>query len=74
MPSSIAALSAISAGKTRITFSPAGGTSSYYNSGGANRYLGTASYIKTLSPTMVNEFRFTAQRNDGRRVDHASRC
>ena len=27
MPSSIAALSAISAGKTRTTFSPAGGTS-----------------------------------------------
>jgi hypothetical protein len=52
---------------------PAGGTSSYYNAGGANRYLGTVSYIKTLSPSMVNEFRFTAQRNDGRQAYPASK-
>lgn len=52
---------------------PSGGGNSYYNAGGANRYLGTASYTKTLSPTMVNEFRFTAQRNDGRQAYPASK-
>ncbi len=31
---------------------------------GQNRYLGTLAYTRTLSPNMVNEFRFTAQRNN----------
>ena len=39
-----------------------GGT--YNNGFGGNRYLGSVAWTKTLSPTMVNEFRFTAQRND----------
>jgi len=39
-----------------------GGT--FNNGFGGNRYLGTVAYTKTFSPTMVNEFRFTAQRND----------
>ncbi|HLK21480.1 MAG TPA: TonB-dependent receptor [Bryobacteraceae bacterium] len=47
---------------------PIGNGGSEYNGGGANRYLGTASYTKTFSPTMVNEFRFTAQRNNGRQA------
>jgi hypothetical protein len=29
----------------------------------ANRYLGNLNYSKTFSPNLVNEFRFTAQRN-----------
>ena len=31
---------------------------------GQNRYLGTLAYTRTISPNMVNEFRFTAQRNN----------
>ena len=30
-----------------------------------NRYYGSANYTKTFGPNMVNEFRFTAQRNRG---------
>lgn len=30
----------------------------------ANRYLGTANYTKTFTPSLLNEFRFTAQRNN----------
>jgi outer membrane receptor protein involved in Fe transport len=30
-----------------------------------NRYSGTATYTKTITPSMINEFRFTAQRNNG---------
>ncbi len=33
-------------------------------SNGADRYLGTLAYTRTISPNMVNEFRFTAQRNN----------
>jgi len=29
----------------------------------ANRYLGSVNYTKTISPNLLNEFRFTAQRN-----------
>jgi outer membrane receptor protein involved in Fe transport len=29
----------------------------------ANRYLGSVNYTKTFSPRLINEFRFTAQRN-----------
>ena len=29
----------------------------------ANRYLGSVNYTKTFSPSLLNEFRFTAQRN-----------
>ncbi len=29
-----------------------------------NRYSGTATYTKTITPWMINEFRFTAQRNN----------
>lgn len=34
------------------------------NSTFAHRYLGSVNYTKTISPTIVNEFRFTAQRNN----------
>lgn len=37
---------------------------STYDINGGNRYLGTIAYTKTISPTMVNDFRFTAQRNN----------
>jgi hypothetical protein len=47
---------------------PAGNGGSYYNVGGGNRYLGTVNYTRTFSPTMVNEFRFTAQRNNRRQA------
>ena len=30
----------------------------------ANRYLGSANYTKTITPSLLNEFRFTAQRNN----------
>ena len=33
--------------------------------GFTNHYYGSANYTKTFSPSMVNEFRFTAQRNRG---------
>jgi len=28
-----------------------------------NRYSGTVAYTRTFSPTLINEFRFSAQRN-----------
>ena len=31
---------------------------------GGNHYSGTVAYIKTFSPTIINEFRFNAQRNN----------
>ena len=37
----------------------------YPVNGGANRYFGTVNYTKLLGSTMINEFRFTAQRNNG---------
>ena len=43
---------------------PSGNGGTYNNAFGGNRYLGSIAYTKTLSPTMVNEFRFSAQRND----------
>ncbi len=43
---------------------PYGTNGTYNNLFGGNRYLGSVAYTKTLSPTMVNEFRFSAQRND----------
>jgi hypothetical protein len=51
---------------------PSGGGTSVYNAGGGDRYLGTVAYTKTFSPTMLNEFRFTAQRNDGKQDYPAS--
>lgn len=36
----------------------------YSNATLANRYLGSANYTKTISPSLINEFRFTAQRNN----------
>jgi hypothetical protein len=38
--------------------------SGYPNVTFANRYLGSVNYTKTFSPTLLNEFRFTAQRNN----------
>ena len=35
----------------------------YPYSSGSTRYLGTIAYTKTFTPNLVNEFRFTAQRN-----------
>ncbi len=52
---------------------PAGNGSSFYNISGGNRYLGSINYTRTLSPTMVNEFRFTAQRNNRRQAFPASK-
>ncbi len=43
---------------------PYGTNGTYNNLFGGNRYLGSIAYTKTLSPSMVNEFRFSAQRND----------
>jgi hypothetical protein len=43
---------------------PSGNGGTYNNGFGGNRYLGSIAYTKTLSPTMVNEFRFSAQRNN----------
>ena len=43
---------------------PSGNGGTYNNGFGGNRYLGSVAYTRTLSPTMVNEFRFSAQRND----------
>src|SRR5580658_3080630 len=43
---------------------PSGNGGTYNNGFGGNRYLGSVAYTKTLSPVMVNEFRFSAQRND----------
>jgi outer membrane receptor protein involved in Fe transport len=43
---------------------PYGTNGTYNNLFGGNKYLGSVAYTKTLSPTMVNEFRFSAQRND----------
>lgn len=37
--------------------------SGYPNTTSLNRYIGTVAYTKTISPTMLNEFRFTAQRS-----------
>ncbi len=37
----------------------------YPITGDSNRYFGSATYTKTLNPSMINEFRFTAQRNNG---------
>lgn len=48
---------------TEVPYAPAGNGGDYPRDGGGNRYIGSAAYTKTLSPTMVNEFRFTAQRN-----------
>jgi len=31
---------------------------------GANHYSGTIAWVKTISPTIINEFRFNAQRNN----------
>ncbi len=31
---------------------------------GANHYAGTIAYVKTFSPSLINEFRFNAQRNN----------
>lgn len=41
------------------------GNPTYPYTNNTDRYAGTISYIKTVSPTMLNEFRFTAQRNNG---------
>ncbi len=38
-------------------------TGGYPYSSGGDRYLGTVAYTRTFSPNIVNEFRFTAQRN-----------
>ena len=43
---------------------PLANGNSTYDVNGGNRYLGTFAYTKTISPTMVNDFRFTAQRNN----------
>jgi len=48
--------------------SPFGGSSNlpgYPNLTLSNRYFGTATYTKTFSPAIVNQFSFTAQRNHG---------
>ncbi len=37
----------------------------YPISGGAHRYFGTVNYTKLIGASMINEFRFTAQRNNG---------
>jgi len=47
---------------------PAANGATYNNGYGGNRYLGTVAYTKTFSPNMVNELRFTAQRNDIRQA------
>jgi len=43
---------------------PSGNGGTYNNGFGGDRYLGSLAYTKTLSAAMVNEFRFSAQRND----------
>lgn len=40
------------------------GNPGYPYTNGFNRYVGTVTYTKTISPTMLNELRFTAQRNN----------
>jgi outer membrane receptor protein involved in Fe transport len=43
----------------------AGGTApGLPNINGDNHYSGTIAYVKTFSPTLINEFRFNAQRNN----------
>ncbi len=42
-------------------------------SGGSNRYVGTVAYTKTISAAMINEFRFTAQRNNGKQAFPANK-
>jgi len=37
----------------------------YSNLNTVNHYFGSAAYTRTISPTMINEFRFSAQRNHG---------
>lgn len=46
---------------TPFTFSNVAG---YPALGSRRRYFGSATYVKTISPYMINEFRFTAQRNN----------
>jgi outer membrane receptor protein involved in Fe transport len=41
---------------------PAANGAAYNNMRAEGHYLGTVAYTKTISPTMVNDFRFTAQR------------
>jgi hypothetical protein len=48
------------------------GNPTYPYVGNNDRYAGTVSYIKTISPTMLNEFRFTAQRNNGLQASPAT--
>ena len=41
------------------------GNPGYPYTGNIHHYSGTVAYTKTISPSMLNEFRFTAQRNAG---------
>ena len=43
---------------------PSGNGGSFYDGSGGNRYLGTVAYTRMILPTILNDFRFTAQRND----------
>ena len=36
----------------------------YPNQGSRNRWFGGVTYTKTFSPSLINQFRFTAQRNN----------
>lgn len=51
-------------GETLTPFSSAN-VPGYPITGGRKRYFGGVTYTKTLTPSMINEFRFTAQRNNG---------
>ncbi len=59
--------------KTLTPFSSAN-VPGYPINGSRNRYFGNVTYTKTLSPSMINEFRFTAQRNNGLQADPARKA
>lgn len=50
-------------GTTLTPFSFAN-VSGFPNTGSSHKYFGSVTYVKTLGASMINEFRFTAQRNN----------